>query len=101
MKILLGDFNAKLGREDIFKPTVVNEILHEISSDNGVTVVYFATLKYIIALGLLLMGKRNKRFHVLMYKRRYSNVVDIHYLRGSDCDFDHYLVVATLKTVSQ
>jgi hypothetical protein len=22
MKILLGDFNAKLGREDIFKPTI-------------------------------------------------------------------------------
>jgi hypothetical protein len=25
MKILLGDFNAKIGREDIFKPTVGNE----------------------------------------------------------------------------
>jgi hypothetical protein len=25
MKILLGDFNAKVGREDIFKPTVGNE----------------------------------------------------------------------------
>jgi hypothetical protein len=25
MKILLGDFNANVGREDIFKPTIVNE----------------------------------------------------------------------------
>jgi hypothetical protein len=25
MKILLGDFNAKLGRDDIFKPTTGNE----------------------------------------------------------------------------
>jgi hypothetical protein len=24
MKILLGDFNAKAGREDIFKPTIGN-----------------------------------------------------------------------------
>jgi hypothetical protein len=24
MKILLGDFNAKLGKEDIFKPTIGN-----------------------------------------------------------------------------
>jgi hypothetical protein len=24
MKILLGNFNAKAGREDIFKPTAVN-----------------------------------------------------------------------------
>jgi exonuclease III len=36
MKILLGDFNAKVGREDIFKPTIGNESSHEISNDNGV-----------------------------------------------------------------
>ncbi|PNF20337.1 hypothetical protein B7P43_G13213 [Cryptotermes secundus] len=30
MKILLGDFNAKVTREDIFKPTIGNESLHEI-----------------------------------------------------------------------
>jgi exonuclease III len=42
MKILLGDFNAKVGREDIFKPTVGNyESLHAISNDNGVRVVNF------------------------------------------------------------
>jgi hypothetical protein len=35
-KIFLGDFNAKVGREDIFKPTVGNESLQEISNDNGV-----------------------------------------------------------------
>jgi hypothetical protein len=39
MKILLGDFNAKVGREDIFKPTIGNESLHETSNDNGVRVV--------------------------------------------------------------
>jgi hypothetical protein len=43
MKILLGDFNAKVGREDIYKPTIGNESLHEISNDNGVRVVNFAT----------------------------------------------------------
>jgi hypothetical protein len=34
MKILLGDFSAKVGRKDIFKPTVVNDSLHEINNDN-------------------------------------------------------------------
>jgi hypothetical protein len=28
MKILLGDFNAKTGREDIFKPIIGNESFH-------------------------------------------------------------------------
>jgi hypothetical protein len=32
MRILLGDFNAKLGTEDIFKPTMGNESSHEISN---------------------------------------------------------------------
>jgi hypothetical protein len=45
MKILLGDFNAKAGREDIFKPENWNESLHEISNGNIVTLVNFTTCK--------------------------------------------------------
>jgi hypothetical protein len=45
MKILLGDFNAKVGRENIFKPTIGNESLHQGSIDNGVRIVNFATSK--------------------------------------------------------
>jgi hypothetical protein len=36
---LLGGLNANVGREDIFKPIIGNESLHEISNDNGVRVV--------------------------------------------------------------
>jgi hypothetical protein len=63
-KILLGDFSAKVSREDIFKPTTGNESSHEISNDKGVRVVkillphvqcsHIVTL--INLLGLLLMG---------------------------------------------
>jgi hypothetical protein len=42
MKILLCDFNAKVGRENIFKPTIGKESLHEINNDNTVTVINFA-----------------------------------------------------------
>ena len=36
MKIRLGDFNAKVGRENIFKLTNGNEIQHQDSNNNGV-----------------------------------------------------------------
>jgi hypothetical protein len=64
----MGDFNAKIEREDIFKPVIVNESLHEVNNDNRVRVVNFATSKSLIVnsttshtatfintLGLLLM----------------------------------------------
>ena len=43
MKLLLGVFKAKVGRENIFKPTTGNESLHQDSNDNGVRIVNFAT----------------------------------------------------------
>jgi len=48
MKILLGDFNAKVGRENIFKLKIGNESLHKDSDDNGVRIVNFATSKYLV-----------------------------------------------------
>jgi len=48
MKILLGDFNAKVGRENIFKPTIGQEILHQDNNDNGVRLVNFATSQNLV-----------------------------------------------------
>jgi hypothetical protein len=42
---MLGYFNAKVGREDIFKPAIGNGSLHEINSDNVVRLVNFVTFK--------------------------------------------------------
>jgi hypothetical protein len=53
IKILLGDFNAKVGKEDIFKSTIGKERLHEISNDNGVRLVNFATSKHLRGKGTM------------------------------------------------
>jgi len=45
MKMLLEDFNAKVGRENIFRPTIGQESLHQDSDDNGVRLVNFTTSK--------------------------------------------------------
>ena len=43
MNIQLGDLNAKLGREDVFKLKIWNESLHQSRNGNGVRVVNFAS----------------------------------------------------------
>ena len=43
MKILLDDFNAKIGQEDKFKSTIGKHSLHIISNDNGLRFVNIAT----------------------------------------------------------
>jgi hypothetical protein len=56
MKILLGDFNANIGREYTFETTIGNESLHEVSDDDDdddddddeVGVVNFATSKILV-----------------------------------------------------
>jgi hypothetical protein len=45
MTTVLGDFSVDVRKEYILKPTVGNERLHEISNDNGVRVVNYATSK--------------------------------------------------------
>jgi endonuclease/exonuclease/phosphatase family metal-dependent hydrolase len=111
MKILFGDFNAKVGREDIFKPTIGNESLHEISNDNGVRVVNFATSKNLIVKSTMIPhcnihtftwtspdGKTHNQIdHILIDRRRHSSLLDVRSFRGADCDTDHYLVVAKVR----
>jgi len=48
MKILLGDFNAQLGRKDNVKPTIGNESLHQGSNDNSVRIVNLANQKRLV-----------------------------------------------------
>jgi exonuclease III len=90
MNILLGDFNAKVGREDIFKPTIGNGSLHATSNDNGVRVVNFATSKnltvkstmfphqtFIKLLGHLLMGRCTTKLTIW-----HSSILDVRSFRA-------------------
>jgi hypothetical protein len=64
MKILLGGFNAKLGREDTFKPIIGNESLHEDSNDNGVRVVNFATSKDLVVKSTMVPHRNIHKIHL-------------------------------------
>jgi exonuclease III len=111
MKILLGDFNVKVGREDIFKQTIGNESLHEISNDNGVRLINFATSKNLRVKSMMFaycnihkytwtsLDERthNQIDHIIVERRRHSNILDVRSYRAADCDTDHSLVVAKVR----
>jgi len=62
MKILFGDFNAKLGKEDFFQ-MIGDESPHSDSNDNCVRIVNFATSKNLVV--------KNTKFllqNILKYK---------------------------------
>jgi hypothetical protein len=42
-QILLAYFNAKVGRENIFQPSIGNERVHLEFNDNGIRLVNFVT----------------------------------------------------------
>jgi hypothetical protein len=100
---VLGNFNAKVGKEDIFKPIIGNEGLHEASNDDGVREVNFATSKNLIVKSTTFphcnihkhtwtspVGvTHNQIDHVFIDKRRHSNILDVQAFRGADCDTDH------------
>jgi hypothetical protein len=106
MKFLLGNLSAKVGREDILKPTIGNESLHEMSNDNGIRVVNFATSKNLTVRSTMFPhcnihkftwtfsdGKTHNQIdHILIDRRQHSSVLDVRSFRSADCYTDHYLV---------
>ena len=42
---MLGEFNAKVGKEDIYKPIIGTENLHNETNNNGIKMIQFAISK--------------------------------------------------------
>jgi hypothetical protein len=85
IKILLADFNAKVGREDIFNPTIGNKSLQEISNDNGVRVVNFATSKNLTVKSTMFQ-------HRSIHKYTWTSPDGKTHNQGSRLCTDYYLV---------
>lgn len=48
IKIVLGDTNAKIGKELIIMPTIGLGSAHKESNDNGLRIIYFATSRSMV-----------------------------------------------------
>jgi len=91
MKMLLGGFDAKVGRENIFKPTIGQESLHLDSNDNGVRLVNFATSKNLVVKSTMFPHRNIRKYtwtspdgkthnqidHILIDRRWHSSVLDV------------------------
>jgi hypothetical protein len=111
MKMLSGDFNAKVGRGYIFNPTIGNENVYEINNDDGVRAVNVATSKNLIVKSTTVPnhnihkytstfadGKTHNHIdHILIDRQRHSSVLDVQSFRAAVCDMDDCLVVAKIR----
>jgi hypothetical protein len=80
---------VKVGREDMFKPTIRNDSPNEISYDNRVRVVYFTTSKNLLVKSTIFPhcsihkytwtfpeeNTHNQIDHVLIDRRRHSSIM--------------------------
>jgi hypothetical protein len=100
-----------VGRENIFKPTIGNDSLHQDNNYNGVRIANFATSKNLVVKSTIFprrnirkyswtspVGKTHNQIdHILTDRRWHSSILDVRSFRGADCDTDHYLVVAKVS----
>jgi len=112
VKIVVGDFNAKVGREGIFGQTVGKHSLHGKTSDNGFRLVSFAAAQNMVISSTRFQhldihkatwqspdqNTRNQIDHVVIDGRHASSILDVRTLRGANIDSDHYLVAAKVRT---
>jgi hypothetical protein len=111
MTFILGDFNAKVGRQNTFIPTIGNESLHQNSNDNGEGIANFATSKNLLVKSTMFPHRNIHTYtwtspdrkthsqidHILIDRRWHSSILDVRSFEGAGCDIDHNLVVVKVR----
>ena len=109
--VIMGDFNAKVGREESRHKVSGKYSLHEHSNKNGSLLVQFAIRNNLYIKSTTFPHKTihmgtwkipgstevNKIDHVLVSARHASSIIDVRNSRGANCDSDHYLIKAKVR----
>jgi len=111
IKIILVDFNARVGKESISKPTIGNESLHNETNNNGIKMIQFVVTNGLNVTSTMFPHKdihKDTRYsaegrtasqidHVLISNRFRSAITDITALRGPDIGSYHNLMKISFK----
>ena len=111
VKLVMGDANAKVGRETVYQPTIGRYSLHDSTNENGLRLIDFAAGRQMAIKSTYFMHKRihletwhspdgrtrNQIDHCLIDGRHFSDVIDVRARRGANIDSDHMLVVIKLR----
>jgi hypothetical protein len=111
IKIILGNFNTKIGKEVMYRTAVGIHSRHETSNENGRRVADFTLGKNMRTSSTYFPhknihketwicpdgGTRNQIDHVIIDTRHAKDITDVKTCRGTDCDSDHFLIRARLR----
>jgi hypothetical protein len=95
--MILGEMNAKVGKEKIFKPAIGRYSAHEVSNNNALKLTDFAISKNMTVSSTHFDHKnihkvtwtsldgmtQNQIDHILVDRRRGSDVMDVRMYKGS------------------
>ena len=112
MVFLMGDFNAKVGREiDEFPAGLGGHSLHTECNDNGVRLATVVVETRMVVGGTLVPHRdihkqtwvsqdgrtRNRIDHIPVGTKFRNSIIDVKVMRGAECGSDHCMVVARAR----
>lgn len=109
--IILGDLNAKIGREEELKTIAGKHTIHQSTSGNGWMLAEFAARNNMVIKSTQFAHRTihlgtwtspdastiNQIDHVLTRRGYSSSITDVRSCRGPNCDSDHYMIKVTLR----
>lgn len=110
VKIILGDANAQICKENIWQSVAGKESLHNDSNDNGIRLLNMAVGANLKIVSTMFPRKNihketwyspdgktiNQIDHVLIDTRHRKHVTNVRSIRGAECGTDHNLVLVTI-----
>jgi len=111
MNFIMGDFIAKIGKEESIRSVLGRFSLHDNTSENGLLLAQFAEMHRMMIKSTCFPHKDihkgtwkmpgtnlvNQIDHVVVSSKQFSAIMDVKTMRGPNCYTDHYLVHAIIR----